>query len=161
MTAGGQENGNHSTTVDVQEISEAQRVDISVEQPGTLFEVPSNKSNLLPDDIKGTADKVLGFMGEFPEYLTDAYGEYRKPMTTIGLLVVASLTVAVADGILDRLNAIPFFAPTFELIGLGFSGWFIFRYLLYAESRQELKQEVDVIKSRVVGSMKQLEEGQD
>ena len=161
MTTSEQDNGNHSPTVDVQEINEAQRVDISMEQPGTLFQVPSSNSNLLPEDIKGTADKVLGFMGSFPDYLTEAYGEYRKPMTTVGLLVVASLTVAVADGILDRLNSIPLFAPTFELIGLGFSGWFIFRYLLYAESRQELKQEVDIVKSRIVGSIKQLEESQE
>ena len=75
---------------------------------------------------------------------------------------MASLTIAVADGILDRLNTIPLFAPTFELIGLGFSGWFIFRYLLYAESRQELKQEIDVVKDKIVGSMQpQLTEGDD
>lgn len=161
MTASGQDNGHNTQTVDVQEVSDVQEIDISIDQPGTLFEVPSSTSKLYPEDIKGTANKVLDLLGAFPDYLTQAYGEYQKPMTTVGLIIVASLTVAVADGILDRLNNIPLFAPTFELIGLGFAGWFIFRYLLYAESRQELKQEVDVVKDRIVGSIKQLEEGKD
>ena len=135
-----QENGNHSTTVEVQEVEEVQNLNISVEQPGSLFQMPSTGGNLISGDVKETADKVLGFLGMFPDYLTEAYDEYQKPITTIGLIVVAGLSIAVADGILDRLNTIPLFAPSFELIGLGFSGWFIFRYLLYAESRQDLKQ---------------------
>lgn len=157
-----QEKVNHSTTVEVQDVEAVEPLEISVEQPGTLFQMPAAKGDLLSGDVKETVNKLLGFLGMLPDYLTEAYGEYRKPITTVGLLVVASLTIAVADGILDRLNTIPLFAPTFELIGLGFSGWFIFRYLLYAESRQELKQEIDVVKDKIVGSMQpQLTEGDD
>ncbi len=140
MMTSEQENGNHSTTIDVQEVEEVQKLNISVE-PGSLFQMPSSSGNLMSGDVKETADKVLGFLGMFPDYLTEAY--------------------TVADGILDRLNTIPLFAPTFELVGLGFTGWFIFRYLLYAASRQELKQEIDVVKNRIVGSLQQHEEKND
>jgi hypothetical protein len=160
MMTSEQENSNHPTTIDVQEVEEVQKLNISVE-PGSLFQMPSSNSSLMSGDVKETADKVLGFLGMFPDYLTEAYTEYQKPITTIGLVVVAGLTIAVADGILDRLNTIPLFAPTFELVGLGFTGWFIFRYLLYAASRQELKQEIDVVKNRIVGSLQQHEEKND
>jgi hypothetical protein len=160
MMTSEQENGNHPTTIDVQEVEEVQKLNISVE-PGSLFQMPSSSGNLMSGYVKETADKVLGFLGMFPDYLTEAYTEYQKPITTIGLVVVAGLTIAVADGILDRLNTIPLFAPTFELVGLGFTGWFIFRYLLYAASRQELKQEIDVVKNRIVGSLQQHEEKND
>lgn len=157
-----QENSTHSTSVEVQEVEAVDPINVSVEQPGSLFQVPSSGGEFFSGDVTETANKLLGFLGMLPDYLTEAYGEYRKPITTVGLLIVASLTVAVADGILDRLNAIPLFAPTFELIGLGFSGWFIFRYLLYAESREELKQEIDEVKGKIVGSMQaQLPEGND
>ena len=155
-------NGTHATTVDVQEVEAVESVNISVEQPGSLFQMPSTSGDFFSGDAKETADKLLGFLGMLPDYLTEAYSEYRKPITTVGLLVVAGLTIAVADGVLDRLNTIPLFAPTFELIGLGFSGWFIFRYLLYADSRTELKQEVDQVKSKIVGTINaQLPEGND
>ncbi|MCM1983439.1 CAAD domain-containing protein [Lyngbya confervoides] len=140
-------------STEVQEREDTKPVDFSTEQPGALFQAPSTERELLPPEVKETADKLLKFLVLFPDYLTEAFGDYRKPMTTAGLVLVAGLTIAVADGVLDRLNTIPLFAPIFELIGLGFSGWFIFRYLLYADSRQELKGEYEQIKGRIVGHL--------
>jgi hypothetical protein len=68
------------------------------------------------------------------------------------LLIAAAVTVKVVLAVLDALNDIPLLAPTFELIGIGYSAWFVNRYLLRAERRQELAQEVDTIKQQVLGS---------
>lgn len=153
MTTNGDSQTTPSTTVEVQDISEAKRINISMDQPGSLFQLPSSEGTMLPGNVKESADQILKFMAMFPDYLTEAFGEYQKPITTVGLLLVAGLSVAVADGVLDRLNAIPLFAPTFELIGLGFSAWFIFRYMLYAESRKELVADYEDIKQRIVGGI--------
>ena len=53
---------------------------------------------------------------------------------------------------LDALNGIPLVSPTFELIGIGYSAWFVNRYLLKASNRQELAQEIQGLKQQVVGS---------
>jgi len=37
------------------------------------------------------------------------------------------------------------------LIGMGYTGWFVYRYLLKASNRQELLTEVDSFKEQVVG----------
>jgi hypothetical protein len=65
--------------------------------------------------------------------------------------VTAGVTVKVILAVLDSLNDIPLVAPTFELIGIGYSGWFVYRYLLKASTREELTSEIDTLKSQVFG----------
>ncbi|ONM04676.1 Threonine endopeptidase [Zea mays] len=38
-----------------------------------------------------------------------------------------------------------------ELVGLSYSGWFVYRYLLFQENRKELAGVIDDIKRRIVG----------
>ena len=39
-----------------------------------------------------------------------------------------------------------------ELVGLTYTGWFVYRYLLFKESREELVEEVNQIKAKITGS---------
>ena len=55
------------------------------------------------------------------------------------------------SGVLDAVNDIPFVAPTFELIGLGYSAWFAYRYLLGAKNREELARLSKSMKEYVFG----------
>lgn len=41
-----------------------------------------------------------------------------------------------------------------ELVGIGYTGWFVWRYLWKASTRQELFSEFDKLKSQVLGSQK-------
>lgn len=91
------------------------------------------------------------FLATLPEYLGSFFNKYRQPLVTIGLIVGAIVAVKVILAILDALNDIPLVAPTFELIGIGYSAWFIYRYLLKASTRQELTNEIATLKSQVVG----------
>ena len=38
-----------------------------------------------------------------------------------------------------------------EIVGLGYSGWFVWRYLLKASNRKELLGEFDALKNQVFG----------
>ncbi len=124
-------------------------LDVNV-SPGTLLKLNSDPSFENPE-WQEQLEKALQFLAVFPDYFGSIFGEYRKPLTTVGLILVAGLGIAVADGVLARLNAIPLFAPTFELVGLGFTGWFVVRYMLYANTRHELQQEYDQVKGRIFG----------
>ncbi|PMB05870.1 hypothetical protein CI594_02700, partial [Fischerella thermalis CCMEE 5196] len=68
------------------------------------------------------------FLATLPEYLGSFFNKYRQPLVTIGLIVGAIVAVKVVLAILDALNDIPLVAPTFELIGIGYSAWFVYRY---------------------------------
>ncbi len=91
------------------------------------------------------------FLGTLPEYLGTFFNKYKQPLVSIGLIVAALVAVKVVLAVLDALNDIPLVAPTFELIGIGYSVWFVYRYLLKASTRQELTGEISTLKSQVMG----------
>jgi len=95
--------------------------------------------------------EVSNFLGTLPEYLVGLLDKYKQPLLTLGLIVTAGVAVKVILAVLDSLNDIPLVAPTFELIGIGYSGWFVYRYLLKASTREELTSEIDTLKSQVFG----------
>jgi hypothetical protein len=95
--------------------------------------------------------QVSGFLGTLPDYVGKFFGQYQQPIVTIGLVVTSVVAVKVLLAVLEALNDIPLVAPSFELIGIGYSVWFIYRYLLKASSRQELSSEITTLKSQVVG----------
>ncbi|MEC4812378.1 MAG: CAAD domain-containing protein [Scytonema sp. PMC 1069.18] len=96
-------------------------------------------------------EQVSGFLALLPEYLGSFFNRYKQPLVTIGLIIAALVSVKVVLAVLDALNGIPLVAPTFELIGMGYSVWFVYRYLLKASTRQELTGEIATLKSQVVG----------
>jgi hypothetical protein len=38
-----------------------------------------------------------------------------------------------------------------ELVGLGYSSWFVYRYLLFKESRAELLEDIESLKQQISG----------
>ncbi len=97
---------------------------------------------------------VSSFLGSMPEYLGTFFNKYKQPLVSVGLIVGAFVAVKVVLAVLGALNDIPLVAPTFELIGIGYSVWFVYRYLLNAASRQELNSEITTLKSQVMGQDK-------
>ncbi len=99
-------------------------------------------------------EQISGFLATLPEYLGSFFNQYKQPLVSVGLIVAAIVSVKVLLAVLDSLNDVPLVAPTFELIGIGYSAWFVYRYLLKASTRKELTSEITTLKSQVVGKNK-------
>eukprot|EP00891_Asterochloris_glomerata_P004560 jgi/Astpho2/4560/Aster-00142 len=54
--------------------------------------------------------------------------------------------------IVSAVNAVPVLPKLLELVGLGYTAWFTYRYLLFKSSRQELLQDVEELKKKVTGA---------
>jgi hypothetical protein len=107
--------------------------------------------NEASQQVQQVWDKVSGLLGNLPDYVSDFFKEYRRPIVTIGLIFAALISVKLVLALLGAINEIPLLAPTFELIGLIYSGWFLYRYLLKASNRQELFEDINSIKDQVLG----------
>ncbi len=61
------------------------------------------------------------------------------------------MAVRVILAVLDAINDIPLAQPVLELVGISYTTWFIFRYLLKDSTRQELVAEIDSVRKQILG----------
>ena len=101
--------------------------------------------------LQGYGDQILVYLSKLPDYVGSFVGEYQKPLITVGLIVGAFVTVKVTLAVLDSLDDIPLLSPFFEIVGISYSGWFVWRYLLKASTRKELSEELSTLKNQVLG----------
>jgi hypothetical protein len=132
------------------------KTEIRTDEPGTLAPSPAMPSDMPSSDEPTTqfeeiSDKVSQLLADLPAYVSDFFKEYKRPLITVGLLVGAVIAVKLTFAMLDALDDIPLLAPAFELIGFGYSIWFVYRYLLKASNRQELSDDFNNLKEQVLG----------
>lgn len=126
------------------------KVDVNVDKPGVLVK-PTTPSPSTDQPWQEWVQVASEFLSKLPDYVTDFFSSYQKPLLTVALIVTGGITVKVTLAVLDAINDIPLLAPVFELVGIGYTAWFVYRYLLKVETRQELADEFKALKGQVVG----------
>lgn len=91
------------------------------------------------------------FLTQIFDILKKVIDTNQKLLINLLLIFLGIIAVKVTLAIISAINDIPLLAPTFELVGLGYTGWFVYRYLLTNTSRQELGQEFEALKNQVMG----------
>ncbi|KAF5190558.1 Pentatricopeptide repeat [Thalictrum thalictroides] len=54
--------------------------------------------------------------------------------------------------LVGAINSVPLLPKIMELVGLGYTGWFVYRYLLFKSSRKELATDIESIKKKIAGT---------
>lgn len=108
---------------------------------------PTSWSNFSPttNSIKKgqwIATQIYRFLAQIPNYLGNLFNEYKQLIISVAIILAAFITVKVVLAVMDALNDIPLLSLILELIGIGYSGWFVYRYLLKESTRQELAQKI-------------------
>ena len=127
-------------------------VDVNLEKAGAITLVNStDSSSLSKTQLIEIANQVITILSDLPMYVVKFFENYQKAIITIGLIVAGGITLKVTFAVIDSLNDVPLLAPLFELVGMGYTAWFIYRYLLRASTRQELSSEISSLKEQVLG----------
>lgn len=119
------------------------------ESENLLILPPAKDSN---NQLQIVSSKVSNFLAQLPEYIGRFYQDYKLPIITFALLVTAVITLRVVLALLNAVNTIPLVNPFLEIVGLCYTIWFTFRYLLQASTRQELAAEISSLKKQIVGT---------
>jgi len=64
----------------------------------------------------------------------------------------ALVALIFANNILATVNALPLLPQLFETVGVGYSAYFAYRYLLTKSSREELIADIEELKEKVTGT---------
>ncbi|HAG84389.1 MAG TPA: hypothetical protein DD379_18755 [Cyanobacteria bacterium UBA11162] len=133
-------------------VKEAQeyKVDVNVDQAGAIAQLPP-ASPTTDQALQEWVQPVFDFLAKLPALISGFYYEYQQGLIIFGLVIAGFVTVYVTLAVLDAINDIPLLQPIFELVGIGYTIWFVARYLWKAETRKELGQELNSLKGQLLG----------
>lgn len=86
--------------------------------------------------------QVVVFLADLTKNIGQLWNQYKRLIITVALILAVIVALRLIFAVMDALNDIPLLAPTFEVIGVGYSLWFVNRYLLQESKRQELYQKL-------------------
>ncbi|GAB2291063.1 Protein CURVATURE THYLAKOID 1A, chloroplastic [Dionaea muscipula] len=64
----------------------------------------------------------------------------------------AIVAVWLSSIVVGAVNSVPLLPKVLEFVGLGYTGWFVYRYLLFKTSRKELAEDIESLKKKIAGS---------
>eukprot|EP00240_Pyramimonas_obovata_P007084 CAMPEP_0118956474 /NCGR_PEP_ID=MMETSP1169-20130426/61600_1 /TAXON_ID=36882 /ORGANISM="Pyramimonas obovata, Strain CCMP722" /LENGTH=160 /DNA_ID=CAMNT_0006904507 /DNA_START=723 /DNA_END=1205 /DNA_ORIENTATION=- len=94
----------------------------------------------VPEVVTETLDKVTAAW--------DATDDKPAVISLAGFGVVGLVALA---GVLKGIESLPLVSDFLEVVGISYSLWFTYRYLLFKPDREELKAKLSVIKEDVLG----------
>jgi hypothetical protein len=101
------------------------------------------------------AKQVKDFAAKLIQQMQTSFSvEQKSAVVVVALIVIAIPTIILANKVLNFIDTIPLLEPLLELVGLAYTIWFVYRYLIFAESRKELTDGITGIKSKIMGAGK-------
>lgn len=137
-------------TPEVVETQETATTGLNGETAG-LITPTTPKSSPTDSAVQEYLSIGTSFLTQIFDILKKVIDSNQKLLVNLLLIFLGIIAVKVTLAIISAINDIPLLAPTFELVGLGYTGWFVYRYLLTNSSRQELGQEFEALKNQVMG----------
>lgn len=83
--------------------------------------------------------------------LSEKWDKVENKTSVIVYTVGATVLVWFSSTIVNAVNAVPVLPKVLELVGLGYTAWFTYRYLLFKSSRQELITDIEEVKKKITG----------
>lgn len=111
----------------------------AVEEEDDGYQMP--ELSIDGEALKESAMAAVGDVQRRPGY----YGKVAA--YAVGTVVGYTILKAVVGAV----ESLPLVPDVFELIGLAYSAWFVWRYLIFSEAREELLQEVEELLGRTTG----------
>ncbi|ACK69092.1 conserved hypothetical protein [Gloeothece citriformis PCC 7424] len=122
----------------------------------SLTQVEQKSSNQLA--ISSTLEQVVqvgwqitALIEQIPQYWTDFWQAYQRPIILLGWILGAVITLKVFLAVLAAINSLPLLAPLLQLVGLGYSVWFVVGNLLGFANRQVILAKINGLKEYIFG----------
>ncbi|KAJ9539432.1 hypothetical protein OSB04_032165, partial [Centaurea solstitialis] len=111
----------------------------------------SKRSSLFK--IKASEDASAG--ADPNELLTDLQEKWDALENKSTVIIYGGggiVAIWLSSILIGAINSVPLLPKIMELVGLGYTGWFVYRYLLFKSSRKELATDIESIKKKIAGT---------
>ena len=138
------------------EAQQLNSVDAISNEPILLVESSQSKTQLLLPPVNEALphlqelEEVADCLNQMPKDSDRFFKEYKQLIIAIASIIPAIVSTKAILAVLDAINDIPQANLVFELTGIGYVSWFVFRYLLKASSRRELAAQIRSIQKAIV-----------
>jgi len=115
---------------------------ISGEKHSSTTETNARLATEPPKNQPGAMEILLSPLVELLGNLVKVWKENRTLLISLGLVVVVlpltTLLIGLVVSLLTAIHSVPLLASILRLIGVGYSAWFVARYLLSETTQQKL-----------------------
>ena len=118
----------------------------------TMTVPPESTKSITTNDSPVDDTVSYDLLKEIKQLWENYFGEGKKANLTIAITILSTIPVLIAASVLlEFLNKLPLLPSAFELVGFGYSVWFVYRYLLLASTRKELVDGIIAWKNKIFG----------
>lgn len=138
----------------------------STDVPNKLEELPVREE--LPEEDSSNVSKQFEVFseGEIPEEnssdvteqfdntLSDLKRKFDSIEDKPTVLIYGSaalVALLVTSAVVDAIESVPLFPKAMEFVGFAYTVWFVYRYLLFKKSREELAATIQELKQKITG----------
>lgn len=111
----------------------------------------SQDAKEIPEVTKNIWSRITEFLGDLPQTISQSYNNYQKSLAIVGLIILSLISFRIILVVSKTLHQLSFVALSLRTLGLGWTIWFIWRYLLFQENRQELSANINQLKIETFG----------
>lgn len=100
------------------------------------------------------AEKKTGSSVDVDKIVDDLKGKWEDledKNTVLAYGGAALVAVWIAGSIVNAVDGVPLLPKLFELVGLLYGSWFVYRYVLFKSNREELVKDFDDLLKKISG----------
>ncbi|KAG6518337.1 hypothetical protein ZIOFF_021741 [Zingiber officinale] len=104
---------------------------------------------------KATGETPAQVSSELPEIVTTVKEAWKKlddKYAVASLAFIGIIALWSSTGIISAIDKLPIIPGVLELIGIGYTGWFVYNNLLYKPDREALIEKVKSTYSDIIGN---------
>ncbi|XP_023539167.1 protein CURVATURE THYLAKOID 1A, chloroplastic-like [Cucurbita pepo subsp. pepo] len=112
----------------------------------------SRRSSLLQTRASSSEESSAADASELFTDLKEKWDALENKSTVLLYGGGAIVAVWLSSILVGAVNSVPLLPKILELVGLGYTGWFVYRYLLFKSSRKELADDIEALKKKIAGA---------
>lgn len=97
--------------------------------------------------------QVVSLLDQLPNQISSFLQKYQQPFSLGAIAILILVVIQLISSITTAIHDFPLLSPFLRLIGLGYTGWFIYRNLIFIEKRQETLKWLANFKQEIFGNI--------